>query len=240
MVKVSVILAVYNNKKDIFTAIDSVISQTFEDWELIIIDDCSTDGVFDLLTEFIKDNPVFNITLLRNSKNIGVYSSRNEGLLRAKGEYISIIDSDDNYDETMLEKCIDTLDENKDYVGILSKYSRNGRIYQGDVTLVYRKNIIDKIGYYDSVRFAADTEFVRRIKKVFGNDKIHLINEVLYYAIKRKNSLTTSEITGLRAAKLIRRDYIAKSDEWHNINSDIYMKYPLIERPFEVNSIMLP
>ena len=241
MVKVSVLLAVYNNKEDIFNAIKSVINQTFKDWELIIIDDCSTDGTIDVIEKFINDNTKYNIILIKNEKNMGVYSSLNNGLIKAQGTYISRIDSDDKYVNRMLEKSVKFLDENSKYIMVKSKYKRDNESAQfGEITSVYRKIIIDKIGYYDSVRFAGDTEFDYRITKEFNSDSIYQLNETLYYAKQRVNSLTTSKTTGITSAKHIRNNYIKNAVNWHNTTKKLYMDYPLTERPFPIDNIMSP
>ena len=80
MVKVSVLLAVYNNKDDVLNAIQSIINQTHTDWELIIIDDCSMDGTNKIICDYISDKKL-DIKLIRNDKNCGVYVSLNNGLL---------------------------------------------------------------------------------------------------------------------------------------------------------------
>lgn len=239
MVKVSILLPVYNNKDDIVNAIQSVIDQTYKDWELIIIDDCSTDGTKELIKQYNKCNFVF----IENIKNVGVYSSLNNGLLRAKGEYIARIDSDDRYISTFLEKSINILDTHPQIMMVKSLYQREGgRPVCGEITSVYRKAVIDKIGYYDSIRFGADTEFDYRFKKVFGNHKIYKLNEVTYHAKRREGSLTTSKITGIatNAAASIRKDYMQNASKWHNSTAKSYMPYPLIERPFPVHERMLP
>lgn len=240
MVKVSVLLPVYNNKDDIVMAIQSVFNQTYKDFELIIIDDCSTDGTKEVIEEFILRNNQYDIAFIQNIKNIGTYSSLNNGLLLATGIYIARIDSDDIYNPTFLEKSIDILDNNNNFIMVKSLYKRdNEKPACGEITSVYRKEIIDKVGYYDSIRFAADTEFDYRVKKVFGKDKIYNINEVLYYAKQREGSLTTSTITGIVSAKSIRMEYVKNAVGWHNTTNNLYMPYPLKERPFPVHNIML-
>jgi hypothetical protein len=105
--------------------------------------------------------------------------------------------------------------------------------------MIYNKEIINKVGYYDSVRFAADTEFHLRIRKYFSKDIVKM-DKVLYNAKKRDNSLTTSDETGLHGrGSLIRSHYVGQFNKWHR-NADLYMPYPLETRPFEVNAIMLP
>ena len=235
----SILLPVYNNKEDILNAISSVVEQTYKHWELIIIDDCSTDGTYELIYEFVNNN-TYNIILLRNDRNKGVYVSLNEGLLVAKGKYIARIDSDDMFDNTMLEKNVNVFNTEKCLI-VQSKYKRDDKESEyGEITLVYDKKIIDEIGFYDSVRFAADSEFIERIIRYYGKDKIVRIDEVLYYAKNRINSLTTSDDTGFyKEGKVKRINYVKKYREWHKLKY-VYMKYPLIKRPFKVDPTMLP
>lgn len=108
--KVSVIIPVYNTKKFLPKCIDSVLQQTLDDIEIIIVDDSSKDGSLDILIEYAKRYP--NINLICLAKNSGVAIARNIGLQYATGKYISFVDSDDYIDLDMLEKmynaCEDT------------------------------------------------------------------------------------------------------------------------------------
>lgn len=235
----TVLLPVYNNEDDIISAIQSIIDQNYKSWELIIIDDCSTDGTYENIQEFIVNNPDYPIQLLRNKKNCGVYVSMNEGLKRSNGTYISLINSDDTYHADILVESINCLERDTKLVAVMSKYQRDTKIIYAPVTLVYRKQIIDEIGYYDSVRFAADSEFHERIIKKYGNDKIKLINKILYYAKQRENSLTTSNVTGiLGTGQKPRQEYVNNYRKWHR-KLNLYMGYPQNDRPFPVSSIML-
>ena len=239
MSKVSVILAVYNDELNIINAIQSVINQTYKNWELIIIDDCSTDNSFNLIDEFIKSNGYSNIYLLVNEKNCGTYVSANIGIQKATGDYIIRLDSDDKYDSTIMEKEVKILDNNHNIVACQSYFIRenyNCRI--GEITLMFRKNLIETIGYYDSVRIGADTEFICRIKKIFGIKKIFLIKEILYYAKLRENSLTTSPETGIKSN--IRIGYEKSYKAWHNSRKKLYIDFPLTSRLFEADKIILP
>ena len=111
--KVSIIIPVYNTKKYLRKCLDSVVNQTLEDIEIIIVDDKSTDGSQDVLVEYAKRYP--NISLICLAKNSGVAIARNIGLQYATGKYISFVDSDDYIDLDMLEKmynaCEDTNSE---------------------------------------------------------------------------------------------------------------------------------
>ena len=159
----------------------------------------------------------------------------------ARGKYIARIDSDDTIDKTFLEEYANTFNKNPTYKIAQAKYKRdNSNVMHGEITIVYDKSIIDEIGYYDSVRFAADTEFHMRIKKKYGDKNIIKIEQTLYYAKKRSESLTTSSITGIYGEGLkARQHYVSQFNNWHN-KGNLYMTYPLETRPFPVDNIMLP
>ena len=184
----SILLPVYNNKDDILNAIISVINQTYTNWELIIINDASVDGTREVIRTFLADINKDNIMLLSNEKNEGAFVSLNIGLLMARGKYIARIDSDDTIDKTFLEEYANTFNKNPTYKIAQAKYKRdNSNGMHGEITIVYDKSIIDEIGYYDSVRFAADTEFHMRIKKKYGDKNIIKIEQTLYYAKKDRS-----------------------------------------------------
>lgn len=91
MPKVSVILPVYNGEKYVREAVESVLDQTFPDFELIIIDDGSTDATSEILDRFSDSR----IARLRNEKNFGLVGSLNKGLGESRGEFIARMDADD-------------------------------------------------------------------------------------------------------------------------------------------------
>ena len=102
MPKISIIMPVFNAKKYIDESIESVICQTYENWELILIDDYSTDGTYDYLLARYKRNP--KIKLLRNPVNSGAGTSRNLGLKSAVGQFIAFLDADDIWLPSKLER----------------------------------------------------------------------------------------------------------------------------------------
>lgn len=93
MLLVSVIMPAYNSGKYIVDSVETVIKQSFTNWELIIIDDCSTDNTFELLQPYIEKWQ--NIRYYRLAKHSGVAAARTVGSSKAKGEYIAFLDSDD-------------------------------------------------------------------------------------------------------------------------------------------------
>ena len=93
MPKISVIMGVHNGEKTLPRAIDSILNQTFTDFELIICDDCSTDATIQVIKDYIeKDNRVI---LIRNESNSGLAASLNNCINISKGEYIARMDDDD-------------------------------------------------------------------------------------------------------------------------------------------------
>jgi len=114
---VSIIMPSYNTAGYIGDAIDSVIAQTYTNWELIIIDDCSTDNSNEIINSY-KDS---RIVLLKNEKTKGAALARNYGLREAKGRFVAFIDSDDTWVSDKLEKQVKFITEN-DYAFIYSDY----------------------------------------------------------------------------------------------------------------------
>jgi succinoglycan biosynthesis protein ExoO len=105
MSKISVIMAAYNSAPYIERAILSVQNQTHSDWELIIIDDCSTDFTADLIGELSKNDE--RIIYHRQDKNKGPAAARNRGLSEASGEWFTILDADDAFKPDRLKRMLD-------------------------------------------------------------------------------------------------------------------------------------
>lgn len=101
MVKISIIIPIYNSEKYLKKCIDSVLNQTMKDIEIILINDGSTDQSEKIIDNYIKEN---NANIIKyNQKNSGQAVARNKGIELAQGEFITFIDSDDYIDKTMLE-----------------------------------------------------------------------------------------------------------------------------------------
>lgn len=118
---ISIITPMYNSKKYISETIDSVISQTYKNWEWIIIDDASTDGSIEIVKEIlIKDK---RIKLIEKKINSGQVNSRNIGLKKIKGEIVTFLDSDDVWDKDFLKKQYNFLKKNNAKM-VCSNYKR--------------------------------------------------------------------------------------------------------------------
>lgn len=106
----TVTVATYNVEKFIYESIDSILQQTYKNFELICIDDGSSDNTVKILKEFAaKDN---RVTVIVKSKNEGLAVARNESLALAKGKYVVFFDGDDLYDVSLFEKAVNIAEKN--------------------------------------------------------------------------------------------------------------------------------
>lgn len=131
---VSIIMPSYNTAKFIGETIESVLKQTYQSWELIIVDDCSTDNTDEVVKKYLSDG---RIKYLKNEKNSGAALTRNYALREAKGRWIAFLDSDDLWKEDKLEKQIAFMEDNgysfsyTNYIEIDEESRPNGRSVSG-------------------------------------------------------------------------------------------------------------
>ena len=117
MPKLSVILTCYNSKKEYLDeCILSLLNQTFKDFELLVIDDCSTVPIKDLIKDYLEKDA--RVKYFKTPKNGGAANSRNFGIKKATGEYLAIMDHDDVADLKKFEEQVSFLDKNPD-IGVL-------------------------------------------------------------------------------------------------------------------------
>jgi glycosyltransferase involved in cell wall biosynthesis len=110
MPKISVIIPTYNRLPMLKEAVDSVLAQDFEDFELIVVDDGSTDGTYEAIKEYGG-----RVKVLQNPQNRGVSAARNKGILHAKGKYLAFLDSDDLWVKGKLNIQATFMDDNPQY-----------------------------------------------------------------------------------------------------------------------------
>lgn len=109
MIKVSIIMPVYNSEKYISMAVESVINQTMTEWELLLVNDGSSDKSLEICKEYAKKDARIRVF---THENHGISYTRNIGLKEAKGEYVAFIDNDDEYMPTLLEEVYKCAKEN--------------------------------------------------------------------------------------------------------------------------------
>ena len=128
MIKISVIVPVYNVEDYLKECLDSIINQTLKEIEILCIDDCGTDNSIDILREYSKkDN---RIKIISHKENKGLGPARNTGINEAKGEYISFIDSDDFISKDYYENLYNTAKKyDSDIVNTLNiKFYKNKKL----------------------------------------------------------------------------------------------------------------
>lgn len=241
----SIIVPIYNVEKYIHKCVDSILNQSFNDFELILIDDGSPDNCGKICDEYEqKDSRVIVI----HKKNSGLGSSRNFGLSIAKGEYVSFVDSDDwiennaYYDLMKLAR-----DNNADIVRFgWFEDTENGSTPQSDdlngkitdKTALIKDFLIDKVEsqawkniykkmLFDDIAFANHIyEDIPCIYKVFLKAKsIYATKNSYYHYIIRKNSITTSKnpwrsyyiFLGIKN----KLDYISDTKEYNDIYIEV-------------------
>lgn len=116
---VSIIMPAFNSSKTIRDSINSVISQTYQNWELLVINDCSSDNTAEIVSEYADDR----IKLIDKKKNEGVALARNSGLDLAGGDYVAFLDSDDRWLPNKLELQLDLI-RNNDIDVVFGSYYR--------------------------------------------------------------------------------------------------------------------
>jgi len=140
---VSIIMPSYNTASFISKTIESVLNQTYKNWELLIVDDCSTDDTDEIVSKYNDKRIVY----LKNEKNSGAAISRNRALRNAKGKWIAFLDSDDLWHPTKLEKQIKFMKKN----GHFFSYTSYEEIDENDVVngvKVTGPKKITKMGMY--------------------------------------------------------------------------------------------
>lgn len=158
MPKVSIIMGVYNGEKRVGNAIESILNQTFTDWELIVCDDGSSDGSYELLKRFETEDK--RIVAIRNPQNMGLAKTLNHCLEKAKGQYIARMDDDDYSHPERLETEVEYLDSHQEYAIVASgrKMIDENGIWGYDTNFGERTNI----DIFKGNSFAHPTVMVRK------------------------------------------------------------------------------
>lgn len=206
--KVTVLMSVYNGERYLNEAVDSILSQTFTDFEFLIIDDASTDRTPEILRGY--DDP--RIRIVTNEENLGLTKSLNKGLALARGEYIARMDADDISAPERLEKQVSFLERNTD-IGVLGtnvqyvddfgnplqilKWPSCDSLIKWRLcfmnplahpSILIRRKLLTNIGgYNEEITFAQDYDLWGRLSLItqFGNHE-----EVLLHLRKTKENIS--------------------------------------------------
>lgn len=253
--KISIILPAYNAEDGIHVAIESILGQTWTNIELIVVDDCSTDHTVEVVKRYMELDE--RVKLYSTPSNSGPYIARNIGLQAATGTYITINDADDWSHEEKLARQATHLQENKQIVANTSGHARlteedlqfyrrgtPGKfIFPNMSSIMFRrKEVMEKLGYWNCVRFAADGEFKRRLIKVFGaNRYVDLPSGPLSLPRQSVSSLTSSSAFGYNGFFMgARKEYVESLEYYHKYSNHLYYPYPVEGNLFPVPRPMWP
>lgn len=188
--KITVITPTFNSEKTISENVNSVLSQSYRNFEHIIIDNCSEDSTLEIISELYKENNCTDKLIIISEKDEGISDAFNKGIKNSSGDIITILNGDDKYFYNgVFADVVKTFNNNEVlfvHGNILFQDEKFGsnlrRPLLCDVkvampfnhpTMFLRKEIFDKIGYFDtSYRYSMDFEFICRISKAFELSKI--------------------------------------------------------------------
>lgn len=220
---VSIVLPIYNGASHMSDAIESVLSQTYKNWELIIVNDCSTDNTLEVAKDYQKRDP--RIYVISNEKNLKLPSTLNVGFSKAKGEYYTWTSDDNIYKPDALAKLVKELDEDSGCLLVYSDYTNidafGNEIGPGDMKepryivtgniigacFLYRAEVAKKVGEYDANLFLAeDYDYWIRIYRI---GKIKHLKERLYLYRRHQGSLseTRKESVNMQTYKVIEKNF---------------------------------
>ncbi len=252
--KVTIIVPTYNAEDTILTTLRSLSAQSWKNLEIIVVDDCSTDHTLDIVENYLKEDN--RIKLMQNSRNSGAYVSRNTALEHTTGEFVTVNDADDWSHPEKIATQVNHLIKHTSTIANFSQqvrattdmtFYRRGKfgqyVFSNMSSFMFRREpVMHAIGYWDSVRFGGDSEFVRRVKNVFGEKSVvELKTAPLSFQRQTETSLTASSAFGFPGYFMgARKDYLEAQLYHHEHAADLYYPFPLEQRPFPVPEPMLP
>lgn len=251
---VSIIMPCYNAESTIGVALRSLLKQTWRNIEIIVVDDCSSDGTMAVVKELSEID--HRITLLSTEENSGPYVARNVALEQCRGELVTCNDADDWSHPQKIEAQVYYLANNPHVVAASSRqvratpdlfFHRRGKagffIFDNMSSLMFRKDVVkSELGSWDSVRFGADSEFVKRLQLVFGRKAVASIKTVpLSFQRQADTSLTGNKTFGYHGNFFgARLEYRQSQENYHSQKRSLYYPFPMRYRPFAVPEPMWP
>lgn len=252
--KVTVILPAFKAEDGVQVAIESILSQTWQNIELLAVDDCSPDNTAAVIKAYAEKDP--RVKLLKTPENSGPYVARNIALQQATGEFVTINDADDWSHAEKIERQVKHLMDNPSVIANTSEHARltedltfyrrgtpGKYIFPNMSSIMFRRQpVLDKVGFWDSVRFAADGEFKRRLIKVFGkNNYVDLKSGPLSLPRQSVTSLTASSAFGYNGFFMgVRKEYVEAFSYHHAQADSLRYPYPMEKRLYQVPEPMWP
>lgn len=234
---ISIIVPVYNKEKYIEKCINSIISQTYNNLEIIIVDDGSSDNSLKICKKIAKNN--INIKVIQKN-NGGVSSARNVGINNANGKYISFIDIDDIVENNMIEILYNNLINNKSQLSICSYYVNplNKKV-DNEININFNKEEFYKnINIYKG--FCWNKLFILdKVKKVYFDETLHYCEDLLF-CVKYVEMINNISYTNLKLYNYVQNSDSAISQKWNERKAtviDAYKKIFDIIKKYDFNII---
>lgn len=232
---ISIIIATYNSSKTLRIALQSVLEQTYQNWECIVVDGASKDDTIAIVHEFEKKDSRFRHV---SEPDKGIYDAYNKGWKMAKGEWVYYLGSDDILFADGLEKLIQTCQDADIVYGdmcykrkVKEKYKKSPvTLKLGDMishqSLVMKRELLEKMdGFDESYRICADFDLIQRC--ILQNVSMQYVD--VYVAIFSTEGLTGSKTDNLKEAYLIKRKYHVGSKLYLLLNFGVkYIKKKFI------------
>ena len=258
----SIVMAAYNSADTIGRAIASICEQSYENWELIVVDDGSDDSTPEIVrSKAVEDD---RIRIVGVDENRGPYWCRNIGIQHATGEYVTFQDADDRSLAHRLEMTAAAMCSSPAVAAARSMIHRRdasgryqmfgGRFFRaGTITLTLRSDFLrEKVGYFDAVRYCGDSELLERVKSLVAPEALKFLPVTLYEALQSARSQTSHPTLGLSGSRFAgtmylsptRLAYVEAYRAWHKrIRAEKargYLEFPLVRRPFPAPAGLIP
>lgn len=220
-VRVSIIMTAHNAEETIDYAMRSVLNQTHESIELIVVDDFSSDQTTAIVEEISRNDS--RVVLIRNNENLGPYKSRNIAIDRSTGDFIAIHDADDSALPDRIECQLAAFCDGVEAVlGRHIRIDRSGHLQlendgsiigHGPMTLMFRRTAFDKVGPFSDVRTRGDKEYESRVEYYFGAHAIIRLPDILVCCLHDLGTNSHTFSSGperRRALALFKEDYLRR------------------------------
>lgn len=240
---VSIIMPAFNAEQWIDQAITSLLQQSWQNLEIIVVDDCSEDATYDLACRHgVNDK---RVRVVQNPQNSGAYISRNHGLSLAKGKFVTVNDADDISMPRRIEEHVVDLMETPNLIAnfsMLLRVTETGKLacdhlgrykrMNSSSFMFYREAVLQRCGYWQVVKYGGDSEFIDRVGTIFGRDAIGKSDKPLMVCFYSDANMTNRFGNVLSGGSSDRPKYRKMFSAWHAeiANDDNFS--PVL--PFEV------
>ena len=254
---ISVIMPVFNRKEVVMNAINSVLSQSYENFELIIVDDASTDGTTELLKKISHEK----VNILYNAENKDASGARNIALNEVNGDYIAYLDSDNLFDKDYLKASVGAFIEFPDAGAIYSAQKRYNfydsklsQVLFGHLNksllfnqnyidincFVHKKEVLEKVsGFDEDLAIGEDWDLILKINKYYKIYSIPFLLSKYYLKVADNRKLET---TPANREKVYENNHQNFSDEQNKLNKDVDIIIPIYDNDINleecINSIL--